>query len=218
MSYYTLIASLPHLPTHFDVVRPPISSPRLSQRLRELDEYDALVLKQLADFLAWDRQTLERSEQDVLDDYQRLKQEIRHPVVLGIVDERINMRTIVGALRRRRDGQEPPIGAGRLVRPIRDHWKEPQFGLQRQLPWIEPFERLMLAGEAVEAERVLYESSWRFCSLMAAEFHFSFEAVLLYVVRWSIVDRWTSRNAEAGRARFDQLVAETLGEYVELKL
>ena len=128
------------------------------------------------------------------------------------------MRTIVGAFRRRRDGEEPPIGVGRLVRPIRDHWKEPQFGLQRQFSWIESFEKFMLAGEAVEAERVLYEYSWESRCRMAAQFHFSFEAVLLYLARWSIVDRWTSRDVEAGHARFDQLLEETLGDYAKLKL
>lgn len=218
MSYYTLIASLPHLPTHFDVARPPISRPRLNQRLAELDEHDARVLGQLSDFLAWDRQTLERSEQNVIDDYHRLQEEIHHPVVLRIVDDRINMRTLVGALRRRRDGEGPPRGVGRLVRTIHDRWQEPQFGLGRQFRWIESFETLMLAGEAVAAERVLYEYSWEACCRMAGEFHFSFEAVLLYVARWSLVDRWTSRDNEAGLARFDQLLAETLGDYARLEL
>jgi hypothetical protein len=218
MTYYTLIASLPNLPTHFDVERPPISRPRLNQRLAELDEHDGHVLTQLADFLAWDRQTLDRSEQNVIDDYERLQDQIHHPVVLRIVDDRINMRTIVSALRRRRDGEGPPRGVGRLVRPIRGRWQEPQFGLQRQFPWIESFEQRMSAGEAVEAERILYEFSWDSCRRMASQFHFSFEAVLLYVARWSIVDRWTSRDIDAGRARFDQLLEETLGEYAELEL
>lgn len=218
MHYYTLIASLPHLPPHFDVTRPPISRPRLNQRLAELNEHDSQVLKQLSDFLAWDRQTLERSEQDVIHDYERLQQEVRHPVVLKIVDDRINMRTIVGALRRRRDGDEPPRGVGRLVRSIRNRWNEPQFGLQAQFPWIESFERSMLSGEAVAAERILYESSWRSYSRMADQFQFTFEAVLLYLARWSIVDRWASRDQEAGHARFEQLLEEALGDFARLEL
>ncbi len=218
MSYYTLIASLPHLPTHFDVERPPISRPRLNQRLKDLDEPDAEVVQQLANFLAWDRQTLDRSEQNVIDDYERLRQEIHHPIVLEIVDNRINIRTIVSALRRRRNGQDPPRGVGQLVQPIRDRWKEPQFGLQKRYPWIEPFEQCMLNGEAVAAERHLYEFTWRLYSRMADQFQFSFEAVLLYLARWSIVDRWTSRDREAGLARFDQLLEETLGEFARLDI
>lgn len=217
MKYYTLVASLPHLPPHFDVARPPISRPRLNQRLAQLNEQDARVLQQLSDFLAWDRQTLERSEQDIINEYDRLQEEIRHPVVKRIIDDRINMRTIVGALRRRRDGTGPPKGVGRLVRTLHDRWTQPQFGLQRQYPWIESFEKRMLAGEAVEAERVLYEYNWSTCCRMASCFQFSFEAVLLYLVRWSIVDRWTSRDSEAGLARFDQLLEETLGEYAQLQ-
>ena len=48
---------------------------------------------------------------------------------------------------------------------------------------------------------------------MANNFTFSFEAVLLYLARWEIVDRWTSRDADAGLVRFDQMIEETLGEY-----
>ena len=217
MQYYTLIASLPHLPPHFDVPRPPISRPRLNQRLKELKEDDARVIKQLSDFLAWDRQTLDRSEKDVIADYERISEEIHHPVVMKIVDHRIDMRTIVGALRRRRDGNGPPQGVGRLVRPIQDRWKEPQFGLQRQFRWIERFEHLMLGGDAVAAERLLYQDNWDLSCRMASEFRFSFEAVLLYLARWSIVDRWTSRDAEAGISRFDQLLEETLGDYAQLE-
>ena len=36
----TLIASLPHLPPNFDVVRPPITRPRLLDRFRMLNAGD----------------------------------------------------------------------------------------------------------------------------------------------------------------------------------
>jgi hypothetical protein len=218
MPYHTLLASLPHLPTHFDVPRPPISRLRLEQRLTMLNEHDAAILQQLSDFLTWDRQTMGRSEQDVIEDYNQLHEEIRHPIVLQIIDDRINMRTVVSALRRHRDGQGPPLGVGQLVRPIRDHWNRPQFELGHRFPWIEEFERAMLAGESIAAERILYEHSWRTSCGLASQFQFTFEAVLLYLTRWSIVDRWTSRDEEAGRTRFLHLLDETLGEYARLEM
>jgi hypothetical protein len=38
----------------------------------------------------------------------------------------------------------------------------------------------------------------------------------LYLARWEIIDRCTSRDAEAGRERFDNLITETLGDYANL--
>jgi len=218
MTYYTLIASLPHLPIHFDdVVRPPITRPRLNDRLSLLREDDRKVLGQLSDFITWDRQTMERTDESVARHYNQLRQRIHHPVVHEIIEHRMEVRTIVSALRRRRDGNGPPTGVGSLVRPIQRRWKEPQFGLQRQFPWIDEFNREMLARRAVAAERVLYNCTWTDCIRIASQYTFSFEAVLLYLTRWSIVDRWTSRSRESGRVRFDQLIEETLGEYATLQ-
>ena len=217
MAYYTLIASLPHLPAHFDVARPPITRPRLESRFRLLTEDDARTLGQLADFLAWDRQPLNRSDDQVVLEYQRLKEATRHSLVLELMEHRIDVRTIVGALRRRRNGDGPPVGVGRLVEPIRRSWTEPWFGLQRRFDWIDAFDDQMRSGEAVTAERVLYETTWQTWCRLAARFTFSFEAVLLYWARWEIVERWTSRDAAAGQTRFDQLIEETLCEYASLR-
>ena len=217
MAYYTLIASLPHLPTHFDVERPPLSRPRLIERLKLLAEPDALVLRQLVDFLAWDRQPLTRDDEQVVAEYERLTEETAHSLVLELIEHRIDVRTIVGALRRKRNGGGPPIGVGRLVEPIRRGWNLPWFGLLQRFPWMEAFDERMRAGEAVAAQRILFETTWRTWQRLAAEFTFSFEAVLLYWARWEIVERWTSRDAGTGRTRIDQIIEETLGEYAALR-
>ncbi|MGF1581804.1 MAG: DUF2764 family protein [Gemmataceae bacterium] len=218
MHYYMLIASLPHLPPHFDVERPPITWPRLEQRLKLLREQDLVVFERLANFLAWDRQPLDRTDEEVVAEYDKLMSVLRNRLVIDIVNHRMDVRTIVSALRRRRDGKEPPIGVGRLVEPIRRNWQDPFFQLQRRHLWIEEFATRMLAGEAAEAERLLFEVTWKTWSRMAAEeFTFSFEAVLLYIARWAIVDRWTSRDVEKGRARFEELIEETLGDHANFQ-
>ena len=216
MSYYTLIASLPALPPHFDVERTPVSAPRLRSLLGQLTEEDAATIHQLASFFSWDRQLIEQSEAEICKRYERLMQN-KQSLIREIVDLRINVRTIVAALRRRRDRLGPPSAVGSLVGMIRRNWNEPTFGLGRRYPWIETFSRHMLSGETDKADRTLFEYSWRTWSLMAAEFTFSFEVVPLYLARWEIVDRWTSRNLDAGTERFEQLTRETLGEYARLE-
>lgn len=217
MSYYTLITSLPALPVHFDVERTPISLPRLEQRLRLLRADHVAIIERFRAFMAWDLQPLQRTDEEVVSEYGKLKENIRHSLVLDMVEHRVNMRTIVGALRRRHHRQPPPIGVGELVTPIRQHWQAPQFGLQRRHPWIASFDEHMSSGDAVAAERILYEVTWTKWTRAANEYTFSFEAVLLYLARWSIIDRWTSRDAAKGQERFDQLIEDTLGEYANLQ-
>lgn len=213
MSFYTLIASLPHLPAHFDVERVPISWPGLEQRLKPLEEQDSIVLQRLIDFLAWDRQPLDRTDGDVVHAYEHLMRTIRNPILKQIVNHRIDVRTIVGALRRARSGSDPPVGVGGLVPVIRQHWNKPGFNLIPRYPWIDDFTIHMESGNAIAAERVLFDVTWKTWCQMASHYTFSIEAVLLYLARWSIVDRWTSCDAEVGRDRFEKLVQETIGEY-----
>ena len=42
------------------------------------------------------------------------------------------------------------------------------------------------------------------------------EAVVLYLIRWEIVFRWTSRDAAAGQEKFERLVAEAMGQYASM--
>lgn len=216
MNYYTLIASLPALPPHFGVERTPVSRPRLRQLLKQLTDEDAETIHQLTRFFSWDRQLIDQSEEDISRRYDELMQN-HQTLIRDIVTLRINVRTIVAALRCRRDDLAPPTAVGDLVEPIRRNWNNPTFGLGHRYPWIETFSEHMLAGETARAERTLFEFIWQTWSRMAAQYTFSFEAVPLYVARWEIVDRWTSRDMDAGKERFEQLTHEALGEYAELQ-
>jgi hypothetical protein len=51
---------------------------------------------------------------------------------------------------------------------------------------------------------------------MADQYQFSFEAVLLYLIRWEIVYRWTRRDAAVGQEKFERLVNEAMGEYANM--
>ena len=48
----------------------------------------------------------------------------------------------------------------------------------------------------------------------AGEYDFaSFEAIILYVFRWEILYRWTTRDADSGLERFEKLVGSAMAEY-----
>jgi hypothetical protein len=215
-SYHTLIASLPPLPPRFDVRRDPISAPRLEQRLRMLEKDDAAVIEQWRSFLQWDRQPLDRTDEEFIAKYDELMRNISNSTLREMIQIRIDTRTIVSAIRRRRAGMPPPQGAGQWVDHIRRNFNELEFKLAGQYSWIGQFDQLLATGDAMAAERLLLGTTYNQWSRMAEHYTFSFEAILLYLARWEIIDRWTSCDAHAGQLRFESILTETLGEYAQL--
>ena len=103
--YYTLMGSLPALPTRFeDAGRVPISHPRLEDRLKMLEAEDAEVIEQMADFLVWDRQPGDRTDEQIVRQYEQFTNSVKNRFTRDLMEERMGMRTIIAALRRRRLG------------------------------------------------------------------------------------------------------------------
>ena len=214
-AYYTLVASLPPLPPHFDVERADYS-PAVVERLKMLEPVDAAVIEQWVAFVAWDQQVIDRKDDEVAIKYEQLKREIANPTLLKMIEVRMTTRTIVAAIRRRRVGLPPPTGVGQWVEHIRRNYQHPEFQLQARFDWIGKFADCLEAGDAMGAQRVLFETNYRTWSRMGQNYTFSFEAVLLYLARWEIIDRWTSRDPQAGQQRYQTMIMETLGEYAHL--
>lgn len=215
-SYYTLIASLPNLPPHFDVERSPISTLRLKERLAMLEPDDAEILDGWWRFLVWERQPVDVTDDEVVRRCDEMLCEFTHPLARELADEMMDFRTILAALRRRRMEMGPPPGVGRYTGHIARFWQRPQFNLGQRFPWINRIEQLLAEDHPMEIQTAIYDLMWDHFSRLAEQYTFSFEAVILYVARSEIINRWTARDAELGSRKFDQLVTETLGEYANL--
>ncbi len=215
-SYYTLVASLPAMPRYFEVERVPIAQPRLEKRLQMLKSQDAEVVEQLRAFLLWDRQPWDRTDEEVVSHYDELMSTTRNRLARHIVAFQMDIRTIISGLRRRRRGLPPPPGVGQWTDHIRKNWEDPQFGLRWQHPWIAEVDQLLDTTDCLRVERIKLGVTWNHLTRLAERYFFSFEVVLLYLARWEIIRRWTSRDAVLGRQRFEQLVTESLDEYANL--
>ena len=214
--YYMLVASLPAMPRHFDVERVPIAQSRLEKRLEMLKPEDAEVVERLREFLLWDRQPWDRTDEEVAAHYDELTSTTRNRLARHIVTFQMDVRTIFSGLRRQRRGLPPPPGVSQWADHIRKNWDDPQFGLRWQHPWIAEVDQLLNTTDCLRVERITLGVAWNRWVKLAEQYYFSFEAVLLYLVRWEIIHRWTSHDAELGRQRFEQLVTESLNEYANL--
>ena len=219
--YYMLMARLPPLPALFTSDDPPISRLRLNRRLEMLEPVDRAELASIEVLMRWDLLPLEMTDREILERANDVFPRIRSDVLCNVVMWRLELRTIVAALRRRALGKPAPTseeswGYGRWVRHIEKNWMAPDFGIGAVLPWLSEFSRLIEEGDSLGFERRLLGVAWTYMSRAAHGHFFTFEAVALYVLRWDVIARWTAYDGQRARERFNRLLVDGLGDYEDL--
>lgn len=216
-----LMTSLPHHSSLFMSNETPLGRIKLQNRLRMLDAEDAGQLRLIMEAVRW--RLLQKAENDAaaLANAHRNLTLIESPLLQQIVRERLEMRTVVAALRRRQRGDPSPApqeqwGFGRWLPIIRANWADPAFRLESAFQWLPDANRLLRKGDALGLERLLLGTLWGQLG-QASQFHFfDFEAVVIYVLRWDLIARWTSYDAHKATQRFAKLVDKGLGNAVKL--
>lgn len=215
--YFTLMASLPHLLRFDRAQRLPINRERLDSRLAWLRPEDARTVGQAEQFLEWQRQPLDRTDAQMVARYLALTTEVREPALRRMIELRFGLRVTMAALRRRSSGLPVPPrseiwGAGPFVQHIERHWSDPDFKLAARFPWLPQARALLERGAALPLERLLMGVVWDHLGEVAYGHYFDFDALLVYLFRWDILDRWLRYQPEAAATRIDRLVSEALGE------
>lgn len=211
--YYTVVASLPHLPYFADAERLPLSRLRLEQRLRMLDADESRQIYQ-AEFLAgWRLPAGKLGSGNIARHYKTVLQSISQPVLREFVEYRLDIQTIVAALRLRQAGRDPKQypgtwGIGRLVKHIEAHWDAADFRLGTVYPWVNEAGNYLAASDAMALDRLLMDTVWRKLSRLADTSPFGFEAITAFVFKWDILQAWLQRDAFAAKQRFQTLIEE----------
>lgn len=209
--YIMLMASLPRPGPLFGEKQTPISRIRLDRRLRQLQPEDAATLAAVEWALEWRRMTDDPSDEDVLKRVRDARASIQSATLDSVILRRMEIRTCLAALRRRAAGQDAPHadepwGYGRWLGRMIQNWGAPGFGIDHIFPWLKEADRLLAAGEAFDLERLCLEVVYRDLSRHGGLHQFDIEAVVIYVLKWSVIDRWSRYNAEAASRRFGHLL------------
>ena len=216
-AYHMLICSLPPLPSRLDEMRRPITLERLQNRLRMLEPSDAAEMGRMLAILQWSRQFEEPNDSAVVERYNALMRGLKNPLVREVLSTAMDVRMITAALRRRHHGLGPPeVGIGAYLQHIRRHFNQPDLGLGHLFPRINQYQQLLEQGDVLNLYRNLLEATWAYLKRRADDYYFSFEAVVLYVARWSVIRQWQDLDAERGRPIFEALVTEALGEHANI--
>ncbi|EDY39360.1 hypothetical protein CPCC7001_2240 [Cyanobium sp. PCC 7001] len=220
--YTLLMGSLPPLGGLFEARTPAISLLKLESRLSLLHPDDRHTLELMTGFLSQsmrdDDSLAGPIDERLLESARQFFAAVSNPTLRQLVAHRLDLRTILAALRRRHRGEsEPPTGQawgfGPWVATIARRWSEPAFGLEAVFPWIPEVSGLLESGDLVALERTLFGVIWRDLDRLVFGHHFDFEAVVVYVARWALVDRWSHYDAEAAQARFTGLVEAALAHH-----
>lgn len=220
--YITLIASLPpHLPNLFATRQTPISRIKLDERLLMLESADANDLSVIVDLVHWDRMAIDTSDAEIIKRGLHADEQLENAFIKGIIRWRLEARTFIAALRRRHLGESAPFastkwGCGRWLKKIETHWNEPAFGLEQQFTWLPEADRLLQEENYLGLERLLLGLVWDYYGRVVGDHYFDFEAVVVYVLRWDVIDRWSRYNTSKAKQRFNDMAASALGDYARM--
>lgn len=220
-AYIALVASLPNPERLFRAKQPPISRLRLNSRLRALTPEHRATLAEIEAVMGWGAYSMNDDLAEARGRAKRLLARLEPGTLRRIVAQRMDLRVAVAALRMRRDGSAPPSDGwaqSRYSRHIVANWSDPTFKLETRMPWIVEAQHLLGQKDPLALERFILDVTYRQLQRHGSNHLFDFEAVVIYVLKWSIFDRWARSDAHAAAARFEKLAQEALGGFADLEL
>jgi hypothetical protein len=180
-----------------------------------LADEDANVVEQMWNYFAYERQPMDRTEKEMVGFYNTMMREVTQPTLRAIIDFGMNQRTIVAGLRRRHRGLLAPRpglvwGGGQWVGHIEHHWSDADFNLTSVFPWVPEIRRFLESNETLSLDRHLKDLTWSYLDHLAMVPAFTFDALLVYVAKWSLLNQWLLHDESKAAARFETLAADML--------
>ena len=214
---YTLLTSLPHIDSLFNSKITPISRIQLDRRLSMLSVADRDTLVKVEQLVHWSHLGEEVKESYLINLAERLLQQLASPDLKELVTWRLDVRTIVAALRRKAAGMPAPTtprwSYGSRYAYIRRNWNLPNLGLQNAFPWIPLVVECLAKKDYLTLEKTVMEAVWNKLNELGVRHSFDFEAVVIYLLRWNLVARWTAYNGDEAVVRFNELTRQALGDF-----
>ena len=217
--YATLIASLPSPDGLFKAKIPPLSRLKLEKRLLMLTPEHRHLLHLVESMLDWRLMSSSTNKAELISRYKKVFLAITNRTLRRLIQERLEIRTLILAMRIRQLGLSAPDednwGFGRWQRHIVRHWDQPAFNLQGVFNWAIRAENLLKQQQMFELEKLLLEESFRQLQRHSGNHQFDFEAVVIYVMKWNIVNRSTQYNSHVAGQRFETMMNSLLADKKE---
>ena len=220
-AYIMLMSSLPGAERLFLAKRPPLSRLKLDRRLSVLAPEDTRELKLAEQVLHWGEISINLTDREIVARAKKALKETNNETVRRLIRDRLEIRTCMAAIRRRARGEQAPKaetvwGFGRWTGHIARNWNEKAFGLDRVFPWLAEADKLYRAGDTLALQRLILAEAWKSANRLKGEHHYDFVAVVVYVLKWNILDRWSRYDGAQASVRFEELTDAALGDHTNL--
>jgi hypothetical protein len=215
--YTLLLSSLPLQPAElFTSKLPVISRIQLDKRLTLLDAEDTADLARIEGLLHWSKMH-EWDDATIINSGQNELAFIRSSFLRDIVSWRLELRTLLTALRRRHAGESMSpndvfYGFGDHLQFIRRNWQKPDFGLGNTLPWLKQAHHLIAQNKPQDLDKLMLELNWKHYARLSLGHYFDFPAVALYVLRWDLISRRVSYDKDRALIRFNELISAGMAD------
>ncbi len=217
--YYTLITSLPHINSLFDNRVTPLSRYQLDKRLAMLPEQEQSLLASIESLMFWEYLADDVNDQVLIRLATQTVNSIKSRSLRDLINRGLDRKTMLAALRRKNKGESMPTqncwSYGTRYEYIRRNWNSPILGLGGAFPRVHAIVEAMDKQNPLEVEKIILQCMWDNLDEMSVRHQFDFESIVVYVMRWNLVQRWVSHDKERASQRFDELVNHGLGEFLE---
>jgi len=206
-----LMASLPrHKNNLFDEEQVPVSRIQLNKRLSLLSPEDTTDLLKIEELLHWSHMKKDIDQVFVTKTINSIAS-INNQFIKDIVIWRLEIRVILAALRLRYQGlakapDNKTLGFDYWQNAITQYWHQPDFGLTKRLPWLAEANALLTTNKSLDLQKLLFSVVWDHYHRQNFGHYFNFEAVIIYVLRWDIINQWSSCDKSVATQRFNSLV------------
>ncbi|NIV92669.1 DUF2764 family protein, partial [candidate division KSB1 bacterium] len=161
-------------------------------------------------FLWWERQPIERTDEEVISFYKQIIIFVHQPTLRNIIQFQMTLRTILAALRRRhRHLPLPSKGMAWGITPwvghIERNWDDENFKLSTLFPWIPEVRQLLQIEETLELQKFIMNLSWKFLDQLTEGHYFTVDVFLTYLFKWDLLNRWLLYNKHNAIIRFEKL-------------
>jgi hypothetical protein len=216
--YYMLITSLPRHSRQYKIKQTPISRIQLEKRLKLLTESERNILKNLINCL-WDSWFDPKLPFQVTITKSKMLLALNIPFINELIHWFFDIRSVFVALRLRKTESKPPANPQacwstqwntRLIK----NWDMPDFGLKSIYPWLTVVssklssqDRAPSKGDTGQAfvEDSLLTLIWKHLDSIEARHFYDFEALIIYLMRWNIVNYWSQFNEKIASDRIREL-------------
>ncbi|MDT8406777.1 MAG: DUF2764 domain-containing protein [Methylococcales bacterium] len=212
--YVMLLTSLPRHPASlFAAERLPISRIQLDKRLAQLCAEHRHQLQVIEQLLHW--RLIETLDDDrLLAQEAALTAELDDPNVRDMVHWRLELRALIAALRLKKQGQPLTAQQAKLLGKdawlIQRHWQQADLGLGHRHAWLSEAWQYLDTRQSLALERLLLSLVWDYYTRLGERQRFGFPAVVIYVLKWDVLHRYSQHHAAAAWDTFQRQVEHVI--------